>query len=133
MENYICNIDCIFRAFAGETEMMNFSRFNKIIKDCQLIDSKFTLIDGYMIFSQFVSKMQIKRISFDQFMASLHLIAAKKECMIDDVIIKIGRKGFGGPIFRGTNGFSKLTEPRKIDKSSNHTQNHQHEGHSNRH
>lgn len=116
MENFICNIDCIFRGFAGETEMMNYTRFNKLLKDCQIADTKFSLIDGYIIFSQLVAKSTIKRISFDQFMTSLHIIAEKKKCLIDEIIIKIGRKGFSGPIFRGTNGCCRLSESRQNER-----------------
>ena len=68
----------IFKSFAaGKTEMES-KQFQKLVKECKLIDKKFTQNDVDIVFSK-VKVKGLKTITFGDFENALAEIAKKKE------------------------------------------------------
>jgi len=108
----------VFGAFcgAGRTDM-DGRGFAKLVKDCGLLDKKFTATDVDLIFAKVVTKGQ-RRIDLVQFESALHLIAVKKgtpSSNIQDAVV-----GAGGPVLSGT----KTDDVRFHDDKSTYTGTH---------
>lgn len=70
----------IFKSFAaGKTEMES-KQFQKLVKECKLIDKKFTQNDVDIVFSK-VKVKGLKTITFGDFENALSEIAKKKELL----------------------------------------------------
>jgi hypothetical protein len=111
IENIIENLEVIFRNFAGQDQLLPYSRFLKLIKDCELEDRKFLQIDAYMIFNKLTAKVQVKKLNYIKFKEALASIAQKKQWLIEDLVKHIGLKGMAGPHFHGTNAsYNRLYE-----------------------
>jgi len=77
----------VFTAFAGKD--MDGSEFNKLCKDCELIDAKkFRQVDVDSVFAKVLSKGK-RRINLAQFKDAVRLIAAKRGCKVREVQDKI--------------------------------------------
>jgi len=95
------NLDVVFRSYAGPTELMDHNRFLKFFKDCHLCDKKFTVTDADLLFLR-ISQKTAKKIDFKQFKDALQYISDKKGLTLDELLRKIGKFCFCGPIYRGT-------------------------------
>lgn len=73
--------------------------FAKVAKDCGLLDKKLTATDVDLAFAKVKAKTE-RRITFDQFLKGLELLADKKGADLDAVHQKV--LAHGGPSFSGT-------------------------------
>jgi hypothetical protein len=75
---------------------MEGKSFAKIAKDCKLLDKKVTATDIDLIFAKVKDKAE-RRITYDQFVKGLEMIAEKKGAPADSVQEAI--LSIGGPQF----------------------------------
>jgi hypothetical protein len=89
----------IFKSFAaGKTEMES-KQFQKLVKECKLIDKKFTQNDVDIVFSK-VKVKGLKTITFGDFENALAEIAKKKGTTKDKIEEQI--KKHGSATYAGT-------------------------------
>ena len=89
----------IFKSFAaGKTEMES-KQFQKLVKECKLIDKKFTQNDVDIVFSK-VKVKGLKTITFGDFENALAEIAKKKGTTKDKIEEQI--KKHGAATYAGT-------------------------------
>lgn len=89
----------IFDSFNGAQKTMEGKSFAKMAKDCHLIDKKFTATDVDLIFAKVKDKAE-RRITYDQFLKALDLVADKKGVPHEQLHENILKTG--GPQFKGT-------------------------------
>lgn len=83
---------------AGQTTMSG-KDFAKMVKDTKLLDKKLTTTDVDLAFSK-VKERTARRITYDEFIRGLTLLAEKKQVSVDAVHAKIAASQ--GPILTGT-------------------------------
>ena len=89
----------IFKSFAaGKTEMES-KQFQKLVKECKLIDKKFSINDVDIVFSK-VKVKGLKTITFPDFNRALEEIAKKKGTTKDKIEEQI--KKHGSATYAGT-------------------------------
>eukprot|EP00961_Rhodomonas_salina_P032457 437796-Rhodomonas_salina.5 len=83
----------VFKQYCAPNQQncqMDSAYFTKLAKDCQLLDSKVTSTDVDLIFVK-VKDMQEKRITYDQFLVGLAILAERKGVQskeIEDAVSK---------------------------------------------
>ncbi|KAL8275410.1 hypothetical protein Esti_000622 [Eimeria stiedai] len=91
-------------AFAAYTKgacEMDGRTFNKILKDCKILDSKVTSVDADLIFAKVKAK-GAKKITHAEFEEALRLVAVKKGVDIEAIQSTLATEGVDGPILYGT-------------------------------
>jgi len=89
----------IFKSFAnGKTELES-KQFSKLVKECKLIDKKFTNNDVDIVFAK-VKVKGLKTITFGDFEKALDEIAKKKGTTKDNIVAAI--KKHGAATYKGT-------------------------------
>ncbi|KAL0476604.1 tubulin polymerization-promoting protein [Acrasis kona] len=102
---------CFGKGVNGTTGM-DGKAFSKFCKDCKLINSKFSATDVDLIFANTKVKPKAERkISYEQFLVALELIAAKKGCTMDSLTSSI--QSTNGP---STNNTQKVDESGIVSK-----------------
>ena len=82
----------IFKSFAaGKTEMES-KQFQKLVKECKLIDKKFTNNDVDIVFAK-VKVKGTKTINFGDFERALEEIAKKKGTSKENIVAAIQKHG----------------------------------------
>ena len=89
----------IFKSFAGGKNEMESKQFSKLVKECKLIDKKFTINDVDIVFSKVKVKGQ-KTISYSDFERAIDEIAKKKGTSKDTIVAAIQKHG--GATYQGT-------------------------------
>lgn len=110
-----------FKAFCGPAPEMGMKSFEKLCRDCGLIDQTLTIRDVDLIFAKVVPKGQ-RRISLQKFEDALRRVADKKGTEACDVCRAVEQSS--GPIFRST----KAESVRFHDDRSTYTGTHAHGG-----
>ena len=89
----------IFKSFAnGKTELES-KQFSKLVKECKLIDKKFTNNDVDIVFAK-VKVKGLKTITFGDFEKALDEIAKKKGTTKDNIVAAIQKHG--AATYKGT-------------------------------
>lgn len=124
-----------FASFGNRTSRggLDGRGFVKLIKDCKLLDKAFTTTDADLIFSNTkVKPKSERRITYDEFLIALQLVAERKKRPLDQVIDQVTAhrpqaqattaKADGG-IFAKLTDTSKYTGAHKsrFDKDGNGT------------
>ena len=89
----------IFKSFAAGKNEMESKQFQKLVKECKLIDKKFTQNDVDIVFSK-VKVKGLKTITFGDFENALAEIAKKKGTTKDKIEEQI--KKHGSATYAGT-------------------------------
>ena len=89
----------IFKSFAAGKNEMESKQFQKLVKECKLIDKKFTQNDVDIVFSK-VKVKGLKTITFGDFENALGEIAKKKGTTKDKIEEQI--KKHGAATYAGT-------------------------------
>ena len=89
----------IFKSFANGKPDMESKQFSKLVKECKLIDKKFTQNDVDIVFSK-VKVKGLKTITFGDFENALSEIAKKKGTTKDKIEEQI--KKHGSATYAGT-------------------------------
>ena len=71
------SLESIFKSFANGKNEMESKQFSKLVKECKLIDKKFTINDVDIVFAK-VKVKGLKTITFPDFNQALAEIAKKK-------------------------------------------------------
>eukprot|EP00961_Rhodomonas_salina_P284453 3844658-Rhodomonas_salina.1 len=80
-------------------DSMDGRYFNKLAKDCDLLDANLTATDVDLAFAK-VKKPDARRITYMQFLDGLSIFASKKGISLEDIRVKV--KASQGPILTGT-------------------------------
>lgn len=91
-------MQAIFKSFAAGKNEMESKQFQKLVKECKLIDKKFTQNDVDIVFSK-VKVKGLKTITFGDFENALAEIARKKgvtKQQIEEQIQKHGAATYAG-------------------------------------
>ena len=89
----------IFKSFANGKPDMESKQFSKLVKECKLLDKKFTNNDVDIVFAK-VKVKGSKTISFGDFQNALAEIAKKKGTTKENVVAAIEKHG--GATYAGT-------------------------------
>ena len=93
------DLKSIFQSFANGKSEMESKQFSKLVKECKLIDKKFTINDVDIVFSK-VKVKGLKTITFPDFERALAEIAKKKGTTKDAVAATIQKHG--AATYKGT-------------------------------
>lgn len=93
----------VFTEYCGGQTTMDGKSFAKLAKDTRLIDKGLAAIDVDLIFAKIKAKFD-RRITFDQFIWGLEIIAEKKKTKVADVKQKVATSK--GPKLVGTKASS---------------------------
>ncbi|KAF8819752.1 p25-alpha family protein [Cardiosporidium cionae] len=105
-----------FKAFTKNAPDMDGRTFVKILKDCKILDSKFTSVEADLTFAK-VKTPGSKRIVYNQFQKALEVVAERKGEEHRTLCDKIAKEAVEGPILCGT----KTEEVRFYDDKSTYT------------
>merc|ERR1711957_740677 len=89
----------VFQAYCGGKLDMDGRAFQKLCRDCALVDRKFTSTDADLLFKKVVQKGQ-RRLSLKEFEQALYYMANKKGLIAQTLRGTIAASG--GPVFKGT-------------------------------
>ena len=92
------SLEAIFKSFANGKNDMESKQFSKLVKECKLIDKKFTNNDVDIVFAK-VKVKGLKTITFADFQNALGEIAKKKGTTLEaikEVIEKHGAATYAG-------------------------------------
>ena len=89
----------IFKSFANGKSEMESKQFSKLVKECKLIDKKFTNNDVDIVFAK-VKVKGLKTITFGDFERALEEIAKKKQTTKDAIVEAIQKHG--AATYKGT-------------------------------
>lgn len=78
------NLEQVFTSYNGKEKTMEGKTFAKVAKDSGLLDKKLTATDIDLVFAKVKGKTE-RRITFDQFLKGLDVIAEKKGISSEDV------------------------------------------------
>lgn len=99
MESSGPTLQQVFASYNGTQKTMEGKSFAKMAKDCKLIDKKLTATDVDLIFAKVKDKTE-RRITYEQFVKGVNLMADKKGVSHEDIAHAI--LSTGGPQFQGT-------------------------------
>ena len=89
----------IFKSFANGKSDMESKQFSKLVKECKLLDKKFTNNDVDIVFAK-VKVKGLKTITFGDFERALEEIAKKKQTTKDAIVEAIQKHG--AATYKGT-------------------------------
>ena len=92
------DLKSIFQSFANGKSEMESKQFSKLVKECKLIDKKFTNNDVDIVFAK-VKVKGLKTITFADFEKALGEIAKKKGTTVENIsatILKHGEATYTG-------------------------------------
>ena len=89
----------IFKSFANGKPEMESKQFSKLVKECKLLDKKFTNNDVDIVFAK-VKVKGLKTITFGDFERALEEIAKKKQTTKDAIVEAIQKHG--AATYKGT-------------------------------
>ena len=89
----------IFKSFANGKSDMESKQFSKLVKECKLLDQKFTNNDVDIVFAK-VKVKGLKTITFGDFERALEEIAKKKQTTKDAIVEAIQKHG--AATYKGT-------------------------------
>ena len=93
------DLKSIFQSFANGKSEMESKQFSKLVKECKLIDKKFTNNDVDIVFAK-VKVKGLKTITFADFEKALGEIAKKKGTTKDAIAATI--QSHGAATYKGT-------------------------------
>ena len=86
------SLEGIFKSFANGKAEMESKQFSKLVKECKLIDKKFSINDVDIVFSK-VKVKGLKTITFPDFNRALEEIAKKKGKTKESIVETIQKHG----------------------------------------
>ena len=86
------SLESIFKSFANGKNEMESKQFSKLVKECKLIDKKFTNNDVDIVFAK-VKVKGLKTITFGDFENALGEIAKKKGKTKESIVETIQKHG----------------------------------------
>ena len=103
-------VEDVFRSFTGGSNEMDGRQFAKVMKDCGILDKKFTATDVDLLFAK-IKDPSARKINFNQFDQAIGNIAVKKGTSKE--LIYQSLRESGGPKYIGTKAHDvKLGEDR---------------------
>ena len=93
------NLESVFKSFANNKPDMESKQFSKLVKECKLLDKKFTNNDVDIVFAK-VKVKGLKTITFGDFERALEEIAKKKQTTKDAIVEAIQKHG--AATYKGT-------------------------------
>ncbi len=93
------SLNDVFKSFCAGKAEMESKQFSKLIKECKLIDKKFTINDIDIVFAK-VKSGKVKTITFAEFQNALAEIAKKKGTTKEAIEGAIA--AHGGATYAGT-------------------------------
>ena len=93
----------VFSEYANSANCMDGKSFVKLAKDTGLLDRKLTTTEVDIVFAKVKAKFE-RKITFDQFMHGLELLAEKKR--VEPKVVRDKVSASKGPILNGTRTLS---------------------------
>ena len=93
------DLKSIFQSFANGKSEMESKQFSKLVKECKLLDKKFTNNDVDIVFAK-VKVKGLKTITFGDFDKALDEIAKKKGTTKENIVAAIQKHG--AATYKGT-------------------------------